>query len=415
MVNGSMTKRAATDHTRLYTGRFFQVFAAVMFFMTGVALQFHFGQFVAYLGYGVDTLGHILCIGVIGTLLVRLQLGRWIDRFGCRPTWVAGTAITAVSVGALQFVESLWLIIALRIAVTIATASVMTTGAVFAAQIAPRARRAESIGILGLAGFLGMMVGPTLGDWIFSEDVNSLAPYRLFFGGAALSSFIAGGIMFRIKMPTPDVPPARGIAISPARPTDTVSSLAIVRSHWPGAILLVGVIFSLVFCLISVFLERLAEERGFRDIKVFFLVYCPTAITLRLAFRRIPEQLGRTRTVVGGLVLQAVGVFSLVGIATQWQLVLPAVVMGAGHCFVFPSMVDLAAGRLPHEHRGMGTSLILGAGDLGNVIGFFVMGEMISRVGFDTCLTALAITILMGAAFFAYCRRSAVFRRAVAD
>ncbi|MCH8150397.1 MAG: MFS transporter, partial [Planctomycetes bacterium] len=196
---------------------------------------------------------------------------------------------------------------------------------------------------------------------------------------------------------------------------DRVSALRIIRNHWPGAILLVGVVFSLVFCLISIFLERLAEERGFRDIKVFFLVYCPTAIMLRLAFRRIPEQLGRTRTVVGGLVLQAVGIFSLVGISTQWQLILPAVVMGAGHCFVFPSMIDLAAGRLPDVDRGIGTSLILGAGDLGTVIGFFVMGEIISRFGFDKCLTALAITVLVGATFFAYCRRRAVFRGAVGD
>ena len=172
MLDGSMTQRTETHATRLYTARFFQIFAAVMFFMTGVSLQFHFGEFVAYLGHGVDVLGLILSIGMIGTLLVRLQLGRWIDRFGCRPTWIIGTVLTAVSVGSMQFVESLWLIIALRIATTIATAAVMTTVAVFAAQIAPQARRAESIGIMGLAGFLGMMVGPMLGDWIFSENVD---------------------------------------------------------------------------------------------------------------------------------------------------------------------------------------------------------------------------------------------------
>ena len=415
MLGGSMTQRTETHGTRLYTARFFQIFAAVMFFMTGVALQFHFGQFVAYLGHGVDVLGLIFSIGMIGTLLVRLQLGRWIDRFGCRPTWMIGTVITAVSVGSLQFVESLWLIIALRIATTIATAAVMTTVAVFAAQIAPQVRRAESIGIMGLAGFLGMMVGPMLGDWIFSDDVDSLAPYRLFFTAAALSSLIAGGFLFFIKSPSGSQPLPRADQTSPSRQEDTLPALRIIRSHWPGAILLVGVVFSLVFCLISVFLERLADERGFRDIKVFFLVYCSTAIILRLAFRRIPEQLGRTRTVVGGLVLQAVGVFSLIGISTQWQLVLPGIVMGAGHCFVFPSMIDLAAGRLPHEYRGVGTSLILGAGDLGNVIGFFVMGETISRYGFDTCLAALAFTILLGAAFFAYCRRREVFRKAIAD
>ena len=72
---------------RLYTGAFFQVFAAVLVFMTGVALQFHFGQFVAYLGHGVDVLGLIVSISIVGTLLIRLHIGRWIDRFGCHPGW----------------------------------------------------------------------------------------------------------------------------------------------------------------------------------------------------------------------------------------------------------------------------------------------------------------------------------------
>ena len=92
-----------TDADRLYTGQFFQVFAATGLFMSGVALQFHFGQYIGYLGHDVETLGLLLSISTLGTLLIRLQLGRWIDRFGCKPTWLAGTLVVAVSVAAMQF------------------------------------------------------------------------------------------------------------------------------------------------------------------------------------------------------------------------------------------------------------------------------------------------------------------------
>ncbi len=77
----------ALEH-RLYTRQFFQVFAAVALFMTGVALLFHFGQYLEFRNFGVDTLGRMLSISTIGVLLVRLQIGRWIDRFGCRPCWL---------------------------------------------------------------------------------------------------------------------------------------------------------------------------------------------------------------------------------------------------------------------------------------------------------------------------------------
>lgn len=396
---------------RLYTRQFFQVFVAAILFMTGLALQFHFGQYIEYRGYGVNTLGRILSITMIGTLAIRLQLGRWIDRFGCRPTWLIGTLIVTVSVGAIQFTDDLRLITLLRTISAMASAAVMTTVAVFAAMIAPPHRRAESIGTIGLAGFLGMMAGPTLGDWIFATTTDSISSYRLFFSASALCSLLAGCVIYRIALPTAaDASTSTEetlIASSPG-PRQRHSQLRIMVDHWPGIILLIGVVFSMSFCLQSSFLERLAEERGFKDIKLFFLTYGPVAITLRIVFRRMPERLGRSRTLVLGMILLAAGQLSLLDIQTQEQLFLPGLLMGAGHSFIFPSMVDLAAERLPFALRGTGTSLILGAGDVGMLIGYVVLGELIEAFGFDTALGVLAATVLATAMIFAFTRRDRI-------
>ena len=400
-----------TTADRLYTPQFFQVAAAVMLFMTGVALQFHFGQYVAYLGQGVDVLGRLLGISMVGTLMIRLQLGRWIDRFGCRPTWLVGCLTMALAVGSIQFTESLWLITILRALSAMATAAVMTTVAVFAAQIAPPHRRAESIGTMGLFGFAGMMTGPTIGDWVFAGGATSIMPYRVFFSTSAICAFLAGLVIIALPLAGRRSPNQAQRPDAPLSGPARSSMPRIILQHWPGMILLIGLLFSMMFCLQFTFLERLAEARGFMNIKVFFLTYAPTAIVLRIIFRRVPQQVGRTRVVVGGLTLQAVGVFCLVGIQTEWQLALPAILIGAGHCFVFPSMVDLAAERLPPEHRGTGTALILGAGDIGILVGFVVIGELVDRFGFDPALIALATTVLLGAVLFAYTRRQFVFTR----
>jgi len=205
-----------------------------------------------------------------------------------------------------------------------------------------------------------------------------------------------------------DGKPAPAPAVLPA---GGFSQIRVIVRHWPGTVLLVGVVFSMVFCLQSMYLERLAEARGFKDIKVFFLVYAPTAMTLRLLGRRVPERLGRSRALCGGLLLLAVGLFFLRGVQSQGELVLPALLMGAGHCFVFPSMVDLAAERLPPAHRGTGTALVLGAGDLGMLTGFVVLGELIDRFGFDAALTAFAATVVVGTVLFAISSREAIFSR----
>ena len=406
-----MTTITEAAPERLYTRQFFQVFGAVGVFMTGVSLQFHFGQYVEFLGYGVDALGWLLSISMILTLLSRLRIGRWIDRFGCRPTWLVGTLLVALAVGSIQFTTQLWLIAVLRAVSMMAMAAVMTTVAVFAANIAPRHRRAESIGTIGLAGFMGMVVGPTLGDWIFAGAGESIAPYRLFFSASAVCSLLSGGVMLWIKMPLNSNASDAHQVQPVAPPGSKTSQISVVIRHWPGAVLLVGFAFGMVFCLQLSFLERLADARGFTDIKVFFLVYGPTAITLRLVFRRAPQQIGRSRTLLGGLLLLFAGLVCLIGIRSQGQLVLPGLLMGAGHCFIFPSMVDLSAEQLPDKWRGTGTALILGAGDVGMLIGFAAMGEGIDAFGFDATLAALAALVLITAGFFCFARRTAVFSR----
>jgi MFS family permease len=414
-MTGTSPAPDVSPNTPLYTRRFFQIFGAVMLFMTGVALQFHFGQYVQFLGHGVDTLGLVLGISVVGTLAIRLHIGRWIDRLGCRPTWAVGTVVAALAAGCIQFTGHLWLIVLLRTAATMATACVMTTVAVYAAHIAPPRRRAESLGTMGLGGFTGMIVGTTLGDYIFSGPVETTLPYHVFFSASAACSLLAGLIMTLV--PLPEAPVQQGSDrlqpdeawLSPPQPAPSTFSL--IRTHWPGTILLIGLAFHMAFCLQMSFLERLAEERGFYNIKVFFLVYGPTAMTLRIVFRRVPERVGRTRTVLAGMLLMGAGVTCLTGAYSQWQLILPALLMGAGHCFVFPSMVDLAAERLPPENRGTGTSLILGAGDCGVLTGFVVLGEVIDRFGFDTALWTLVGVILVAVLVFGFSRRHAVLGR----
>jgi len=376
----------STSPDRLYTRRFFQVFAAVVLFMTSSALLFHFGQYVRYVGGAVDTAGWIQSCAMIGTLMIRLPLGRWIDRFGGRPTWLLGASLSACAVLAMPLVHAPWLLAALRAINLMSAAAVMTTVAVFAAQIAPPRRRAESLGTIGLAGFLGMIFGPTIGDWVLAGAPAADATYRVFFFASAACAVLSALVILATPLPAaanggrPDSGSARG-------------QRSVVRRHWPGPVLLIAVVFLMAFCIPMLFLERLAEARGFENVKAFFLAYCPTAIILRVLCRRVPERLGRRPTMYGGMALIVAGLLSLTGVQAESGLILPAMLMGAGHCFVFPSMVDLAAERLPPQHRGTGTALVLGAGDVGAILGFAWLGEAIARLGYDAAILALAIVV----------------------
>ena len=382
---------------RLYNREFFQVFATATLTMTGYGLQFHFGQFMDFRGYGVDVLGWVTGIAMVSSIAARPFLGGWIDRVGCRPVWLSAGLTAAGATFAMQYAETLWWLIILRSVGMVAWATVMAAVIVYATQIAPPHRRAESVGVIGLGGLVGMTIGPTIGDWVFSSDTTLLSTYQRFFTISA--AFMAAGCLMILNVKFRQRPE------HPPDPSD--HPLNVVRKHWPGTILLVGLVFSMTFTIPSVYLERLAAERGFDDIMLFFLCYAPTAIVLRIIFRRLPQRIGRGRTMLIGMGFMSVGVLCLIPVSQEWHLMLAGCLMGSGHCFTFPSMVDLASAHFPSDRRGLGMSLILGAGDVGALVGFIVNGQLIDRVNYNTTFMTMSGLMLVTGMLFAFRRRRA--------
>ncbi len=376
----------------LYTLSFFQVLVGAMLTMTAVSMQFHFGEYVASVGYSVNVLGWITGIGVVGTISLRPYTGRWIDTLGCRPCFLAAAIAGAAANFSFQFAESFWAICAIRIVMSASHATFLATVAVYAAHAASPLRRAESLGTVGIGGFLGMMVGPAVGDMIFASIADPARAFPLFFDLVAGVSLLAGLVVMNVRVATPQ------------RQVDSPPFTTLVRRHWPGRILAVCIAFATCLTIQMTFLERFAHDRGFEDIRWFFLAYGPTAIVLRIVGRRIPQRLGRRRVCATGLGVMGVGTLLFIPVQTGWHLAFPALLMGVGHAFVFPSMVDLVAAAMPLEHRGLGTSLALGSMDVGFVLGGIAWGQLVVWAGFEP-MFAVSALVTCAVAFW-YSRES---------
>ena len=379
---------------RLYTLQFFQVLTGAMLTMTGVAMQFHFGEYIAHLGFSVDVLGWITGIGVVGSLMLRPYAGTWIDRLGCRPCFIVAALGGAAANFLFQYVESFWLVCLVRILMAASNATFLAAVATYAAQAAPAERRAESLGTIGVGGFLGMMAGPAIGDVIFANGYDPARTFAIFFTTVAALSLAAGAVVANVRLPAPD------------QPVHHPPFTTLLRRHWPGKILVVGVVFAACINVHMVFLERFAEHRGFGNISWFFLVYAPTAITLRVVWRQIPQRFGRRRVCAAGGICLGLGLLLLLPVQASWQLIFPALVMGAGHALTFPSMVDLVAQAMPIEHRGVGTSLALGAMDVGFLLASITWGQLIAWQGFSVTFTVAALVAVGVALWYLYGSRS---------
>lgn len=355
-------------------------------------MAYHFGEYAAFLGYSKADLGWIMAIGSCGSLILRPFAGGWIDRVGCRFAFVGSALPAAAANLLLPFATSFAAISALRVLIAAANATYLATVAVYASHAAPPERRAESLGTVGIGGFVGMWIGPAIGDAIFRDGPTPQA-MRTFFVSIAVVTALAGIAVLNLRLP-------RGNGRVPAS-----AFFRLARTSWPGTIVLVSVVFTAMLTIHITFLERFAHDRGFDDIRYFFYVYAPTAIGIRIVFRRAPQVIGRRRICVVGMGVLGVGTLLLIPVRTEWHLIFPALLTAIGHALVFPSMVDLTAQAFPPEHRGVGTSLALGAGDIGFIIGGVAWGHLIEKRGFVPVFVIGAAASWLTALLYAWRRR----------
>ena len=257
-----------TDSQRLYTPQFFLLFVAQLLYMSGQGMLFHFAQYVHRIGGTVDTVGWIVGIGMVGSLLIRPFAGRLVDRLGCKPLLLAASGSAAVAIFMFQWFDHVFMACLLRIVVQLALAAFLVTIAVLAAQISPPGRSAESLASIGIGGLAGMTIGPTVGDFIFTGHEQEAWAYHLFFTVAAL--LMAGSFVLLCFARSAKSKPSEAHALG-----QSPSFFRLTITYWPGAIVVMGFCFACMHAIPVSFVERLVEARGFANIKFFFLAYSP--------------------------------------------------------------------------------------------------------------------------------------------
>ena len=328
--------------------------------MVSMSLLFRYADFVTLLGGSEWHLGWIVGTGVMGSLVMRLVLGAGIDRYGPRRVWLASLGLLAASCFAQLLVDrydgpAIYL---LRILFCSAAAGVFGSTVTFISSTAPVRRMAEMIGMLGTAGFFGIVLGTQLGDLLCGTEVIQRAQVDRMFLAAGMLALAAMAFVWTATWghPAPTIrhrPPL----------------FWIIRRYHPGTVLLVGVAMGVGISLPSTFLRTYAAELGIAKIGLFFAVYSPTAILTRVLTRRLPERIGLMPMILLGLAALVAAQLLLLVVRSEWYFVFPGVGYGVAHAILFPTVLAAGSRTFPNHHRGLGTTLMLAMYDVGQLIG----------------------------------------------
>lgn len=376
---GSFRGVSDVPNKRLYDLNFILACTVHFVFITGNSLLVHFARWIGFLGGDERDIGWILGGGTLLGIAVRPAVGGWIDRFGAKRVWIAGTALYTVATAGFCTFEILGTgVYVVRMVQILGAALIFTTGLTYIARTTPIERQAEAFGSFGIGGFVGMMIGPSLGDLFLGTTEPTLDRFRMIFFATTASACMTMVLVACLRGEEQD-PIARNNAF-----------LKTIRAHWPGRALIVAVALGVLLAVPFGFLSRFIDVRGLRTLGQYYWVYAASAMVVRLLFRRWPDVFGPTLVATIGFVAIGLSMLAYLCVNSEWKLALPALFGGIGHGFTFNTMAVLSMRPFPAQTQGTGAALYWMALDTGTLCGGPLIGLAAYHLGYSGTFALLA-------------------------
>ena len=344
-----MTAPGVTDgeaRPRLVTGPFVSLAGAALAFYIGGGLILPITpRFVeSRLGGGTFEIGIVFASYAIASLLLRPLVGWSSDRFGRRPLLIAGALLTVLGM--------LLHLVAVDVAILVMARSLLGAGEGFflvaalaaASDLAPPSRRGEALSLVSLSLYLGIAIGPLIGETLIGD------------GNFDLVWLASAGIGAMAVVLTLLVPETAPLAVAHAEPRPQ-TPLIHPAGLFPGLIILAGMWGMAGFIA---FLPSYTRSIGMSGASLPLLVYALVVVGLRIVGARVPDRFGAARVGSVALAMSAIGLAILGLVPTPAGLIVGTAVFGAGIAFTMPALISLAVSRAPAEERGavVGTAAV---------------------------------------------------------
>jgi MFS family permease len=326
---------------------------------------------------GADDAGVGLAIGAfsVTALVLRPIAGRAADQRGRRPLLVWGALLCAVATAGHLFATDLAILIALRLLLGIAEAFFFVAGFAMVADLAPAGRAGEALSYNSLALYLGIALGPGIG-----EQLVAWGGYPFAWIGAAALSVVAGLIALAMS--------ESGTRVDDPGPLRLIHR----RALWPSVGLFIGILGMAGFLgFVAIWAERLGMDGS----GPVLLVFGAVVIGTRILFARLPDRVPPFRLAAAALGLIQVGLAIIGFVPTVAGLFVGAAICALGVAFTTPAFFAAIIERVPPSETGVAlgtTSLFLdlafGGGPV--LLGFLAIGAGLG-VGFGVVALVVGV------------------------
>ncbi len=334
---------------------------------------------------GSDAAGTGLAFGAfaLSALALRPVVGHLCDVWGRSPLMIGGALLAAACLALTAHAGALLVVVALRLLLGVAEAAFFVASLAALADLAPESRRGEAMSYNSIGLYLGITLGPPLGELLIGATSFAGAWY-----GAAVLAVVAAVVAGSIgETRVGGRPPhgAHGGWVWVHRPAirPSVGFLASVMAM--GAFLVYAALH--------------AESLGMANVSLPLLVYGSVVVVGRVAFARIVDRVPALTLASAALVAIAAGLLLAAVLRTPAALVAGAAVLGVGVTFSTPAFFSAIFATASPTERGAASGTASMALDLGLGIGPMAFGLAAQAGGTAWAFGAAAALASLGAAW----------------
>jgi MFS family permease len=331
------------------------------------------------LGAGEIAVGIVMGSFAFTAVVLRPVGGRLSDRRGRRTVAVTGATLTAIA-GCLYLLPlDIPGLIMARLVLGVGEGWLYTAAAAWVVDVTPEERRGETIGIFGMSIWLGLSLGPPIG-----EALRAIGGFDLVWIFAAVAPAIGAVIAYR----TPEDKLMR------PRAAETEHEDLLPRGALlPGLALGCAVIG---FAAMQGFVILMLEDRNVAHGATVFTAFAVAVAVTRFVLSWLPDRIGAERTAAIAAVGHATGL-SILAFAHSLPVALgAAVVQGVGYSLLFPALALLAVQRVGEQSRGAALGFFTAFFDAGMGLGAPLAGAMAVVLGYSGMFLIAAMLSLAG-------------------
>ncbi len=325
-----------------------------------------------------------ILIGALGisSLVLRPMVGKALSKISEKKFMLGGAVLFAMTSIAYLYAPPFWPFLFVRIIQGIGTAFFFTASIAFITHITPGAYRGQSLGYFFLSFNISMALAPIIGMFLINQF-----NFEILFSVCTALSLCSLWIASRLSK--------KELDLAEDLPTQVSSSFGF-KTFSP---ILLYFMVHMIFGALMAFFPLHAINHGVTNPGLFFTAYAFVMISGRVFGGRIFNASQREKVILPCITAFIVAMTLLAFSETLEMFILVAVIAAAGHSFLVPSLFAYALDLAGPSH-GPAIGWVTAMGDLGLGLGPMIMGVVLRLTNFPTMFLSLALTGLIGLAYF---------------